>query len=223
MSVAAVSQFSPADSGARADTTRLIFHGAWMSVALGVTLQLVALTIILCFGRSAAPGAFVADLTQKVTWSVFVCVGLTLGAAAARAMPVPTGLIGLLAAPAAFVIAKTAHKWVQEMLKLAPGAEGVPAAATLAAIKGLEYAVFGWMLARLVRSERRGLARFALIGAAVGAVFGALLLWMTLAGSAVRPAAVQLTAKAVNELLFPVGCAMVFGVTMRLAGPGAVK
>ncbi len=206
----------PRESGAGPDLARLVFHGAWMSVALGLALQLAALAVGLAFGKSPEVNSFVAELTQKVSWSVFVCVGLTVGAAAARLLPMVTGVVGLLAAPLAFVVAKVAQKWVQEMLKIPPSPAGAPTALTLAMLKGAEYAVFGWALARLARTPGRGLRWFAGLGAIVGVVFAAVVVGMVLAGAPARPPMAALTARALNEALFPVGCAVVFCVTMKL-------
>ncbi len=208
------------EGSARPDLARVIFHGAWMSVALGLALQLAALAVGLAFGKSSEVNSFIADLTQKVSWSVFVCVGLTVGAAAARLLPVVTGLVGLLAAPLAFVVAKVAQKWVQEMLKIPASPGGAPSATVLAALKGVEYAVFGYLLARFARPPSRGLRWFALLGAAVGVLFAALVVGLMISGSPQRPPMPALTARAINEALFPVGCAMVFCVTMKLGSLG---
>ena len=59
---------------------RNLLHVAWLSILLGLTLE-VLLLVLHAFTETAGhtPKPFVADLAQKVSWSLFVCVGLALG------------------------------------------------------------------------------------------------------------------------------------------------
>jgi hypothetical protein len=63
------------------------------------------LAIAAGFGRVPGAAPWLADLVQRVSWSLLVCMGLALGAAASRSSPPIMGLTGLFAAPLAFGIA----------------------------------------------------------------------------------------------------------------------
>ena len=184
-----------------------VLRVAWLSVLLGLGLEIVLLAVAAASSKVPSGGMIVADTVQKVSWSVFVCVGLVLGVAAAsqRSALLP-GVAGMLAAPLAFVVARALHKGVVQALALAPNAGGGPSPLTLALLKGLEYGTLGLLLGGVVQRSRRGFAAYALAGFVTGLVFGgiALVLMQPL------PPAV-FAARAVNEILFPVGCALVAG------------
>lgn len=215
-----------ADSQTQSPAARLaprVLHAAWLSIALGLTLELLLLLIAAICGESSAVNKFIADFMQKVTWSSFVCVGLAAGTAAARARAAWMGLLGLLAAPLGFVVARSVHKSVAAALSAAGPAAGVPGPLALAIIKGLEYAVLGALLGWVSRRARGGLLLYVGCGALVGAVFGGIIFALTVRAATVFPSPFQLASRFVNELLFPVGCATVLYVTQSLTARPAAK
>ena len=95
----------------------------------------------------------VADLVRSISWSVFVCVGLAVGTAVAKARVPLMGSMGLPSAPLAFEASRVMHKGTLEALA-ATGeiASGGFSTLLVALIKGLEYGclglAIGWVGAR---------------------------------------------------------------------------
>ena len=87
----------------------------------------------------------------------------------------------------------------------------------LAGIKGVEYAIFGWLIARLMRRPEHRLPAYLRTGLLIGVVFGALLLWIMDSAAPSGLPALTLVARGLNEMLFPVGCACVLWVSIVLA------
>jgi len=215
-----------ADSHTSSPAVRLaprVLHAAWLSIALGLTLELSLLLIAALCGENTGVSRFIADFMQKVTWSSFVCVGLAAGTAAARARAAWMGLLGLLAAPLGFVVARSVHKSVAAALAAAGPVGGAPGPLALALIKGAEYAALGLLLGWLGRRAAGGLLLHIGCGALVGAVFGGIIFALTVRAATVAPPAFQLASRFVNELLFPIGCATVLYVTQSLAARSAAK
>jgi hypothetical protein len=176
---------------------------AWLAIALGFAMQ----AVMLLLGSFPGLDVFAADLAAGVSWSLFVCVGLAVGTTVAKAQLPLAGLAGLLAAPVAFEISRIVHKGVLEGLS-ASGEVSGGAPFAVAMIKGLEYGVLGMAVAWIGRRPWGGAAAHAATGLLVGLVFGGALVAVTmLADPDAAPA--SLLAQGVNEVLFPVGCAMV--------------
>jgi hypothetical protein len=187
------------------DRGRALLQTAWWAIAVGCALEALVLLVALVFGKLDRPQPFVADLTQKVSWGMVVCVALAFGNTAAKSLrTVLTGTLGLLGAPAAFVVARALHRGVGQALGLVAGAAGGPPPALVATLKGLEYALLGAALAWLT-ARAAGVGRFAAVGLGVGAVFALVfhLLFAT-PGAALYP----VVTRALNELLFPLGCSL---------------
>ena len=195
---------------------RTILHVAWMSIALGMVLQVVAILI----AKTGIGAEFVRDLGQKVAWSMFVCMGLAIGNAAARTREVWMGLAGLIAAPVAFTLAKMTHKSLGQALSLGGGAEAATShIVALMTIKAIEYGLFGFILGRLSQSFAPFKA-FARTGFWIGVVFSTFILGVTVFLSTAAPPVAKLIGIGVNELLFPIGCGTVVytsGMLARLA------
>lgn len=202
---------------ARSDVPRTLLHAAAWSVALGIALELAAVAIFALGGRESGVPAIVADLAAKVSWATLVCGGLAVGGSLARGQPASGAIAGLLLAPAAFVIARAVHKGACQTLSVAaPGAGAIPTFA-LAGLKSAQYGLFGWFVFRNVWRSNGSAARSALIGFVFGTAFAAILVVWT---RAVAPQAnwLDLGARAVNEILFPIGCALVIHTGARAAG-----
>jgi len=179
-----------------------LLHVAWMGIVLGLIIELLLLLVLGLAGTLPAPLAIVADTVQKVTWSTLVCAALAAAQTLGKVRTLGMAAAGLIGAPIALLLARSAHKAVTAAL----GAEPAAQTATpwmLASIKGLEYAVLGLLLLWLAKRSR-GLRAHAVTGAAVGLVFVCLLTWlMPLQG--LQPSLMR----AINEVLHPMGCALV--------------
>jgi len=184
----------------------MLLRVAWWSIAVGLVLEAILLAMAAVAGKAGSISPFVADLVQKISWSYFVCMGLAVGAAVSRAArTVAMGLMGFLCAPIAFAIARALHKGATKALSLETGSGG-PSPWLLAGIKAVQYGCFGLILAWAVRKFSASLGVHLGVGALVGVVFGGVIIGMTLSQSPTPPPLAVAT-RAVNELLFPLGCA----------------
>jgi hypothetical protein len=181
----------------------------WMSIALGFSLQVVILVAKLAAGAPWPGSKWLPDLLNGVSWAVFVCSGVVLGTLASKARAASMGLLGLISAPLAFSLAKGAQRGLQSVMG-APVDRITPALYALCAVKAVEYACLGAVVAWLLaRPAARGL-HFVLAGLAAGVVFGGMNIWITIEVIKAKPPAV--VGAMINELLFPIGCALVIYV-----------
>lgn len=188
---------------------RKLLHVAWLSILLGLTLEILLL-VLAAFTNTAGhtPLPFVSDLAQKVTWSLFVCVGLALGTLVSKARAGVMGLLGLISAPLGFAVARTVHKGVNQAMGLAAAAGGA-SILLVGGLKALEYAVLGAMLGAFSQGRPATLGRHLGTGAAVGLTFGVAIV-AVLANAAAKPLGpVDLAVRGINEALFPIGCSLV--------------
>jgi hypothetical protein len=181
---------------------------AWLAILLGLLLQLAVLLVAVGFGTAPSPGPLLAETLKTVSWSLLVCVGVALGRVAAQGRLPAEGITGLLAAPLALTAANTVQKGVAE----AVNAAGVPTGPTplwVLAIKAAEYGCLGlalnWVGQRAWHSALGHLA----VGLLTGVVFGGVFLTAVVQTAPTPLATPALLARGLNELLFPVGCALV--------------
>jgi hypothetical protein len=182
---------------------------AWLAILIGVALEALLLVLSWGFGTFKNGKPFLADLVQKISWSVIVCVGLALGATAVRARDVVMGLMGLLAAPLAFSVARAMHKGAMEALSVTTDAAAGPSPFLIASVKGLEYGLLGFALSAVQKQSWGGALAHTIVGLAVGVLFGGTILFLFMQSAAGPIPHATLAARAVNEILFPVGCALV--------------
>lgn len=194
-----------APSGA---SPRSILQVAWLAVVLGFAIEGLILLSVAVAGGPLAAKTFTADLVQKVSWSFVVCVAIAVARTASKATGVLMGAAGLLAAPAAFAIARGLHKGASQALGLVASAAPGPPPILVAGIKGMQYAVLGLVLAWVAKQVWGGAAAHAGVGFACGLLFGGPLLVLTFQALPELQAA-TVAARTVNELFFPVGCALV--------------
>jgi hypothetical protein len=196
----------PARATASDRSIARILAVVWMAILLGIGVQLLVLG-----GKTAAGAPFpglkwLPDLLNGVTWAVFVCAGVVLGTLASRARSAVMGLLGFISAPVAFSLAKGLQRGLQSMMD-APVDKITPALYALAGVKAVEYACLGASLGWLLGRGAVQAWRFAATGLAAGLVFGAVNVWiMATQTPAKLPALIGAT---VNELVFPMGCALV--------------
>jgi hypothetical protein len=200
---------APSRAGSSGDLWRTVLRVAWLSIGLGVALEILLLVLAVYTGTGGAtPKPFLGDLAQKVSWSFIVCVGLALGTTASKARPGVMGVLGLISAPIAFNVARSVHKSVNQALDVSGAVAGV-SPLLLAALKAAEYGVLGATLGAITRRGKAGLGAHLGAGAAIGLTFGVAIVTL-LARAAARPMGpADLLAKGINEVLFPIGCSLV--------------
>jgi hypothetical protein len=188
---------------------RQLLTAAWLSVALGLFIELALVLLSTVFRGGESFNQFIADLVQKLSWSTLVCVGLALGLAATKLRTPVMGVLGLLSAPLAFGVAKAAHKSAAQALQVVGSAAPGPTPLQFAIVRAVEYALLGVVIAIISRKTSGTLRMHAATGLAFGLVFCGIVLLLTVQNAAATPTAYQLAAKSINELLFPLGCSLV--------------
>jgi hypothetical protein len=193
------------------DIRATILHVAWLSIGLGVGLEILVLAATALFSDSPGIKDALAGLARSVPWSVMVCVALAFGKAAAeKAQAKVMGIAGLVGAPVAFTVAKVIHQGTLAAL----GMEAAGGAIVLIGVlKSLEYGFLGAGLGWLTERRRVTLARYAGFGLAVGIVFGTAILLTTRASQNPTPDTAKLVARGLDELFFPLGCSLVLFAT----------
>jgi len=183
-----------------------------MSIALGLFIEIVL--IIARRTVDAEVPSVVADSAAKVSWSVFVCVGIAIGTTASKLRAPLMGLLGLISAPLGFAVARTTQKMAAQAMAVPPSAETViPVLIVL--LKGLEYAALGAAIGWVGRKAWGGLAAHLACGFAAALTFGAAIVLLPLR-AVESPTAAQVIPPAVNELLFPLGCSLVLFMASAL-------
>jgi hypothetical protein len=196
---------------------RRLLAVAWLSIGLGLAVELVLVVVAATYGKPYEPKPLIAEAAQKVSWSMLICVGLALGPTAARRIhPVTFGLLGLLSAPIAFLIAKLIHRSVSLGfgLELAAG----PSPVNVALLRALEYGFLGLAAGWLSSKLWAGIRVHVALGLLTGTIFGGILFSSVLKTATASPPLSHLAALAINELLYPAGCAAILFVSSSL-GP----
>jgi hypothetical protein len=181
---------------------------AWLAILLGLLLQLALLLVAAGFGTAPSPGPLLAETLKTVSWSLLVCVGVALGRVAAKGRMPLEGVTGLLAAPLALTAANTVQKGVAEAVNAA-GVPAGPAPLWVLAIKAAEYACLGLALNWVGRRAWHSALGHLAVGLMIGVVFGGMFLTVVVQSLPTPLTTPALLAKGLNELLFPVGCALV--------------
>jgi hypothetical protein len=181
---------------------------AWLAIALGMAMEGLLLLIGAGLGESLGLGSIVADLVGNVAWSVFVCCGLAVGTAVAKARARYMGLLGFLAAPTAFEVSRALHKGTLEALATTGGGHEALSPILLGVIKGVEYGCLGLAVAWVGQRPWGGAAAHVAVGLLVGLIFGGTIVVLTM-GSTPPPPAADVLSVGVNEVIFPIGCSLV--------------
>ena len=198
----------PAATGTNALFHRVL-HVAWLAICLGLALEVVILVLAAFTGTAGeTPRPFISDLAQKVSWSFIVCVGLAFGSTASKAREGIMGVLGLLAAPAGFTAARAVHKAVNGALGIAGKAMAPGLVFLVGGLKGAQYALFGVVLGWITK-RAFGLKIHVAAGLAFGLTFGLAIVAATVRASVTPVPLVDIVARGINEVLFPVGCALV--------------
>jgi hypothetical protein len=199
---------APAPAPSAAPPWRPILHVAWLSIALGLLLELALVLFALAAGQADRPQPFLTDLVQKVSWGLIVCVGVAFGTTASKAPETKGGLLGLVSAPLGFLVARSLHKALGAALGVAGAAAGV-SPFLIGSLKGVQYGLFGGVLGWLGQQAWGRLGAHVGAGVAFGVTFGLTLILMMEVGAPVPTPPVGLVSRGLNELIFPIGCAAV--------------
>lgn len=186
-----------------------LLHAAWLSILLGFFMEALLLLLATGFGNVPGLKPIVGDLVQKVSWSVFVCVGLAVGTAASKARVPVMGLTGLVAAPLAFNIARFLHKSAAHALAISGPAASAPSPILLGLLKGVEYGCLGSAVGWLGRRPWGGVRAHVVAGVGIGVIFGGTIVGLMARTAPAPLPTAGLVARGVNEVLFPVGCSIV--------------
>ena len=202
-------QASPTTPNAGGRVASTLFRVAWLAILLGVAME--ALLLLFAAGFGIFPGfkPLAADLVRQVSWSTIVCVGLALGTAVSKARAPLMGVLGLLAAPAAFTVSRSLHQGAVKTLEIAGSGADAPPVLLLAILKAVEYACLGMAIGWIGRRTWGGLSAHVATGLLVGLIFGGTILALTYQMSPEPPATATLVSRGANEILFPVGCSLV--------------
>lgn len=188
---------------------------AWLAVLLGLTMDALLIVIAASFGE-AEGRPMLAGVVQNVAWSVLVCVGVAVGLAASRARPQAMGIAGLLAAPMAFHVSRSLHKGALQTLAVAPATAGGLSPLALGLLKGVEYACLGAALGLISLRPWGGALAYAAAGLGTGILFGGTILALHEWAAREPIPADVVVSRAVNEVLFPVGCSLVIFAAQAL-------
>lgn len=191
---------------------RQILRVAWLSIGLGLLLELVLVLYAVSTGHAQKPQPFITDLVQKVSWGFIVCLGIAFGTTASQAREAKAGLLGLISAPVGFTVARALHKGLAEALGVA-----VPAMAVspflIGGLKGLQYALFGAALAWIGKQTWGRLGAHAGAGLLFGLTFGVTIFLILEVAATTPTPPVGFVSRILNELIFPTGCAVVVYAT----------
>lgn len=196
----------PSAASATADSLApKILKAVWMSIVLGLLVQALVMLAL-----SAFPKHPWAEAAQKVSWSVVVCSALAIGNVLSKARPTVVGLVGLLAAPAAFHAARTVQKSLAQGFS-GGSVESVPTVGELAMAKAIQYLAFGYCIA--LATKKGSLSRHLVVGTTAGVAMGGYLWSRQMLGNEPAPAFATVLPKVVNEVAFPIGCSFVLWAT----------
>ncbi len=178
-----------------------------MAIVLGFLMEIIVLA-----ARGSTTSTLVRDTLAKVSWSAIVCFGVAVGAtASAKLRASAMGIAGFFAAPAGFAVARIVQKALSQASGSA-GSESILGVVLLASLKALEYGGFGLVTGWMSSDGMNRAAHYVVAGAFTGLYFGSLITTVVTAGTAAR-----VLPLALNEILFPIGCAMVLFVSGLLA------
>jgi hypothetical protein len=206
----------------------LVLHVCWLSILLGLTIQILLLAVSVAFGRVSKLNPLMVDLAQRITWSTIVCSSISVAMAASKMRESFMGLAGILSASVAFKIARTVQKGVGAALGAAPAVANGPSPLVLGIIKAVEYGCLAAILAWMGKRNRGAIAHAA-VGLMMGVLFGAIVLGYIYLTNFKLFNAADVVSRGLNEVLFPVGCSLVlfateaWGKHWRLANTALVR
>jgi hypothetical protein len=188
-------------------------HAIALSIGLALALEALLVLIAVAFAEIHGPIPFLVDGAQKLAWSVLVCGALVVGIAATRAAPMVAGVVGLFAAPVASLLARGVVEGAHA-LAITPTAPGGLSPFVLAGIKAVEYGFLGVAAGLLAGRARGGKVAHFLLGLVAGLLFGGVVLALSM--PLPKPVTAPVMRWSVNEVLFPIGCALILWATAEV-------
>jgi hypothetical protein len=192
-------------------TARMLAVLALLSIALGLAVQLAIVVIRIAYGTGPGLSAIAVSFAGGVTWSLLVCMGVGIGAAVMRMRPALSGLLGLVIAPIAVALAKASQRIVSGLMQVAEQ-EAILSLGSVSLARAAEYGVLGYLLGTLAQRGDRRLSRYIGAGVIVGLVLGGAVVAITISVAQRNggpPATPVIAATVINEMVFPVCCAVV--------------
>jgi hypothetical protein len=194
-------------------TAALVLHVCWLSILLGLVIQILLLAASTAFGHAPPLNPLIVDLAQRITWSTIVCASISVAMVASKLPASFMGLAGMLSASVAFRIARAVQKGVGAALGAAPVVAKGPSPLVLGLIKAVEYGCLSAILAWMLKRKDRGAIVHAAIGLSMGVFFGSIVLSYTYWTNSKLLSVADVASRGLNEVLFPVGCSLVLFAT----------
>lgn len=221
MSVPEAAETTTGEQPRSAANMAALHRAAWLSVGLGLLVEVLVVIALFTFDELGEAASVIADGFQRITWPILVCVALAfaqtmnkvVGGSAARAM----GVVGLLAAPLAITLTRIAQKGIGSTLGAADSGLAIDAILVLSLLRAAQYGALGATLGRLQDRGKTSVRLYVLAGLAAGVVFGGATLLVSALMNDGPESTGKLVAGAVNELVVPVGCALILFATNALA------
>jgi hypothetical protein len=198
---------------ARADAFRReALRVAALSVALAALLELLQLSTLIMIGEPFGRAELIRDLLLKVPWAAIVCVSFWIGLVLGRGRASIAAFVVLVSAPLASLVAHALAE-TGRSYELSATHEMLISPYIVAALKGGSYVALAVLVVWLRARTRATAWHYAAAGLMIGVFFGGTLLALEMV-AAMHPVTTSvLVAWAVNEVLFPIGCALIlFGV-----------
>ncbi|WP_018160738.1 hypothetical protein [Smaragdicoccus niigatensis] len=183
-----------------------------LAIVLGLAIQL-AMMVTGAIGADSVDNVL-SETVGNVSWSVIVCFGVTAGTTIRKSTAPVAAVIAFVCAPIALGVAKGAQRGVNELSGVEPEAM-TSSLLLIAAVKAVQYGFLGFMLNRLSGRGVDRLLTFMAVGAGAGVTFG--LLNVLIRSMTTSLAWSDFAPIAVNELLFPLGCAIAVYVASAAA------
>ncbi len=187
---------------------------ASLSALVGIAMQGLTLGATLLAGGKPTFASAVVGAIAKMSWSTVVCIGVAVGLSVPRASYPSAGLWGFVSAQLGFHCARV----VQHALGFALGQAVIAQPLRLliggSVIKGAQYAALALALMWLKRRTTAGAFRYVAYGLGLGLPFGSALVFLHVSVTGQRGAA-QVLPMVINEVVFPVLCALVIFATTR--------
>lgn len=180
---------------------------AILSLVLVALLQVVQAGVLLSIGEPFGLPELTRDFILRTPWSILVCVAVWSGLVYGRGSAAVTGLVAAVSAPVASLVAHALAE-TGASVGLSAVHEMLVSPYLVAAQKGVAYAVLALLVLWLWARRRATAWHHAAAGLVVGLLFGGALLLLEAQRGMGHMTAAILVAGVVNEVLFPIGCAV---------------
>lgn len=199
------------DASASSAALKRILTAAWLAAIAGVTAQILVIVVRVWAGGAVQAAGFIAEMAQGVSWSFLVCAAIAVGTLGAKVRAFTAGLYGLISGPLAWAAAKGVQKGVQAAAGV-PQDQFTPLFWSVCAVKGVEYAVLGAALTRIVGRGDARLPSYLSLGVLLGLAGAGVIVALNIATAAAAGGSVpmpRVASLAANEVFFASACCMV--------------